>query len=137
MHAEGGEDIPLTTAIPVEIVVAIYERPFSARRPYPIDPFQLDTPEQYQDTSFQLGDEQLTHTSVVGGWWFVLDGGKEVAVNPAEDIRLICHRPKTFPLTVHKRCFNDSVIRFNHLHPDKVIPSTAPVNANIEHIAYA
>ena len=129
------KDIPLTTASVASLLLYTkLNRPTT----YLIDPFQLDTPEQYQDVitpSFQLGDEQLTDTSVVGGWWFVLDGGKEVAVNPAEDIRFDAIDPKTFALTVDKRCFNDSVIRFkSSLHPDKVIPSTAPVNANIEDI---
>ena len=129
------KDIPLTTASVASLLLYTkLNRPTT----YLIDPFSLETPEQYTDVitpAFQLGDEQLTDTSVIGGWWFSLENGAEVAVNPAEDIRFDAIDPDTFALTVDKRCFDDTVLRFkSSLHPDKVIPPSAPANANIEDI---
>ena len=131
------KDIPLTTASVASLLLHTkLDRPNT----FLINPFYLDTPAQYQEVVtpfFQLGDEQLKDTSVIGGWWYVVEGGKETPVTPVEDVRVDSVDPKTFALTVDKRCIDDTLFRFkSSLHPDKKIPVTAPANAYVDDIRF-
>ena len=97
-----------------------------------IDPFNVESdPLLPVKPFFQLGDEQVTDLSIIGGWWFKVEGDQEIAVNPDEHLEFESYDPSTFTLTVRKDFIRDIVLRFKSaLFPDKQIPSSAPSNSN-------
>lgn len=97
-----------------------------------IDPFSVEEePLLPIKPVFQLGDEIVTDLSIIGGWWYKIEGGQEIAVNVSEHLEFESYDKSTYTLTVRRDFIRDTVLRFKSaLFPDKQIPSSPPENCN-------
>lgn len=97
-----------------------------------LDPFELETePLLPIRPIFQLGNDKLKDISIVGGWWYKVEAGKEIPVNVAEQIEFEGYDAATYTLTVRKDFIQDTILRFKSaLFPDKKIPPAPPANCN-------
>ncbi len=97
-----------------------------------LDPFELETePLLPIRPFFQLGDDKVDDLSIVGGWWYQVQGDSEVPVDVNSQIEFESYDPATYTLTVRKDFIQDAILRFKSaLFPDKKIPPSPPANCN-------